>query len=245
MKVRNILLAVVMLFTVQAVNASVIVIDDFSTGQGPLTVGPGGFAADSVQSSAGDILGGERDIILRNLSPDILSGESELKVSFGELNFSAGSRVNAEFEIQWDGIDGSTAINTSGLGGVDFSGFDMLSFVTSMVFSDADGFFEVTFWSNQQDNYVEDTIALSIPEVPEARDAFFLATEDALANVNFADIGAIRVRGNTLNPETEVRAVSYDLTIDQVTAQEVSAPATASMFGLALAMLAFRRSLTA
>lgn len=249
MKFRNALLAAVLLASSQIVNAAVIVIDDFSTNQGPIVAGAGQTTSNSVNGSG--ILGGERDLVLRNLSPLIPAGESELKVSFGELNFSAGSRVDAEFEIQWDGLDnGSTDINTAGLGGVDFTGIDFLSFVTSMIFSDANGYFDVSFWSNKgQSVYEEDTIELTIPEVTESRDAFFLASETALQGVNFADVGAIRVRGNILgseSPEQELtRAMSYDLTLDQVSAQEVSAPATASMFGLGLAMLAagaFRRS---
>ena len=244
MKVKNVLFGAVLLAASSIANAGLIMIDSFETDQGPVFATAGMTVTSSVTGAG--ILGGERDVVLHNFSPEIRAGQTELLVSFGELTFSAGSRVNAEFEIQWDGLDNSGDINTSGLGGVDFTSIEVMSFVTSVLFTDADGLFDVTFWTNKgvngDDSYEADTILLSIPEVVEPRDAFFLASETALQGVNFADVGAIRVRGNVA--DEGVRVKSYDLTIDQVAAVEVSEPAMSSMFGfglMAMAFLAIRR----
>lgn len=231
MRIKNLLAGFVVFASLCSVSvqAAPIIIDDFNTDQGRMSAAPGWMSVSTVRGAG--ILGGERDLILRNLSPDILSGESTLSVSNGELNFSAGSRVISQFEIQWDGKDGSNRIDRDGLGGVDFSQFDVISFITSIVFSDADAFFDISFWSNKGNSrYRRDTITLEIPEVESERDAYFLSSAAGLSGVNFGDIGAIRVIGNVTSPVTRERVKSYDLTISEVKVHSVSAPLIASMF---------------
>lgn len=229
MKIKNFLLGTVIAFGFTSVaNAGLIsTIDDFSADQGPITVMQG----ESLFSSVlGNMIGGERDLMITSHVDDFNQGAS-VNVAGGNFFFSSGSGNESMFTIQWDGIDNSMAVNPFGLGGINFfeTGPSVVSFVTAIVESDLNAWFDVTFWSGPQGT--AETVELPIPGVEyPGRDAFFTTSE--FVNTDFTDIGAIQVRGNIVSPDTGQMVRSYDLQINSVTA--VPEPAPVALLGASL-----------
>lgn len=242
MKIRNLLLGTVMAFGFTSVaNAGLITIDDFSTDQGPISATVGNTIFDAVEGLG--ILGGERDLMLTNFASNSASSAATVQVDGGMFHLSSAPGVEAQFEFQWDGVDGSENINTYGLGGVDFTEVgSFISFVTNVAYSDFGSWFDVTFWSNGGDTV--ETVALPTPGIDwPGRDAFFTSREFSLTN--FADIGAIRVRGNIVAPGGEFegsRVPSYDLQLNSVTAVPEPTPIALLAAGLLGVAWAGRRN---
>lgn len=117
---------------VQPVPAAVI--DLFSAPQDPVSVvlpNPGSPPASSSSSmSDPGILGLERDIIVNvNVAGGFQSGISA-SVSNGSLLYSTTGSFGASgsAQIQWDGVDGSAALNPVGLGGIDLTSGSQTAF---------------------------------------------------------------------------------------------------------------------
>lgn len=98
------------------VPTSAVEIDDFSVGQGPLILAmcPDG----PTSSSALGGLGGERDIELSCSG----TGTALVVVGSGFLDFSSDPPGSLPLAVvQWDGSDGSAALDATGLGGLDLT----------------------------------------------------------------------------------------------------------------------------
>ena len=103
------------------VAAQSITIDDFSTNQPALTLAypPAGTSASS-SASGGGILGGERDVQI-NLTGGTIPGTISAGVSGGLFTYSQDATITGNGLVQWDGADGSPALNVTGLGGIDLT----------------------------------------------------------------------------------------------------------------------------
>jgi len=212
MRISKILAGATLMLASVTASASIIeVIDDFSTDQGPLAASLGSSNFSSVAGSG--ILGGERDLMLEVFVDDFNQGAS-VNVAGGNFFLSSGTGVESQFSLTWDGLDGSSVVNTMGLGGINF-GASAVSFITNIVESDLNAFFDVTFWSGDQGT--AETVELPIPGVSfPGRDASF--STSLFSNTDFTNIGAIQVRGNILSPIDNLRQRSYDLQLGSVTA---------------------------
>jgi hypothetical protein len=275
MKFKNILLgtAIAIGFS-SAANASVITIDDFTTTQSNIAVSAGPYIEGTsgwVQSgSSGNtsIIGGYRDVRVLTHNPlpnGDATGNANLWVENGELNFSSANGVLAQFDLRWDGSNTADEINTTGLGSEDLSFINGTNFFTPIIASDLNSWFSVTFWSNN--GTTEETRKLYIPGhiqnlADGPRQSFF--NSEIFEDTNFTDIGAIQVTANILVPTLDddlVRVVtsqdiprisdtdsryafegnyipSLDLRLAGPRAVDVPEPAMASLLGLGLAGLA-------
>ena len=255
MKFKHIMLGSILALSMTSIaNANIIVIDDFSVNQGPITIGGTNATTTNnpeFNSVLGNMLGGERDLQLFNINDPDDNGAT-IKVFNDGFIMSTGLGTEAQFTIQWDGIDGTydangdyvsggEMIDIDGLAdingnGIHFSDGELISFVTYVMAADLDAFFDVTFWSIGG-NSLGETQVLPIPGVlSPGRDAFFLST--LFTDTDFSNIGAIQVRGNVSPTPGGNVIANYDLKLGSVTA--VSEPGTlavllSGMFGLLMA----------
>lgn len=109
-----------------AVDAQVLV-DDFSTAQGPNEDPPGGPppASSTADTGGADILGGERDLEMRLISG---SGPVTGEVTGGAFELAVPASDRGEATLTWDGNDDdATTLDPVGLGGVDLTAGGTLS----------------------------------------------------------------------------------------------------------------------
>tara|TARA_B000000565_G_scaffold255758_1_gene237495 strand:+ start:29588 stop:30298 length:711 start_codon:yes stop_codon:yes gene_type:complete len=234
MKMKSLLLGAVLAMGITtSANAGMITIDDFSDDQGPMVVMQGQTLFSSV---LGSMIGGERDLEITSVVDEFNQGAS-VNVAADNFFFSSGAGNESMFTIQWDGVDGSNAINPFGLGGLDLTAIgNPIKFITTIIESDLNAWFDVTFWSGP--NGTAETVELPIPGVNRpGRDAFFLSRE--FSNTDFTNIGAIQVRGNIASPDTGLMQRSYDLQLGGVTA--VPEPGSLALALLAVLGIAVRR----
>jgi uncharacterized repeat protein (TIGR01451 family) len=102
--------------------AQSITIDSFATNQATqtLTFPPSGTSSAASVSGAG-ILGGERDLEI-DLSGGTTSGNTlSAGVAGGTFNYAQGATITGMARLQWDGTDGSSTVNPTGLGGIDLT----------------------------------------------------------------------------------------------------------------------------
>lgn len=226
-------------------------IDLFDTDQTALldaTTGDGGMSS-SVTTMGSDILGGERDLFVELLSnPSNLAFPATIQVAAGQLSFSVGSQATATSTVQWDGIDGSSALNEVGLGGVDLSG--STNFEIATIFSDL-GFEFVIEAYTDADNWTSISFSASGVAVPTTSFiplagfdnpalcglpmGFLPAGVNSITcggvggnqTVDWGNLGALQFIIDPLGGTTSV-----DLTLDSV--QAVPVPSTLAIFGLGL-----------
>jgi len=101
-----------------AEDARAILIDDFSTGQAAFVITPAG-SGESRASGPG-ILGGEREMML-TLVPGFGSVGVGMSVSGDAMTYGHFASSQGTGRITWDGADGSSTLDPTGLGGVDFT----------------------------------------------------------------------------------------------------------------------------
>ncbi|MFA4927209.1 MAG: hypothetical protein WC558_01745 [Patulibacter sp.] len=99
-----------------------ITIDSFAVDQSALTltVPPAGTTASS-SVSGGGILGGERDLELALNGGVIAGSTTSATVSSGLLSFTRDTSIAGNVRLTWDGLDGSSTVDPSGLGGIDLT----------------------------------------------------------------------------------------------------------------------------
>ncbi|MEZ5356982.1 MAG: PEP-CTERM sorting domain-containing protein [Bryobacteraceae bacterium] len=98
--------------------ASALSIDDFTSDQSACDGGACGGTASSSTLNTG-VLGGNRDLVATLLS---ISGQVRMDsnaIEPGRLTFSASDNAIGVGVAQWDGPEGTAAIDSTGLGGVD------------------------------------------------------------------------------------------------------------------------------
>ncbi len=135
--------------------ANALIVDLFSTSQGThtdATEAPGDTGltiASGMGSSAGvadaTILGGNRDLYVSLLDDGGVGGEARIKVAGGALSFSTDSLARGRGQIQWDGAEGTAAIDHTGLG-IALSASS--AFALDILFSDGGFNFDITIYSD-------------------------------------------------------------------------------------------------
>ncbi|MEO8272243.1 MAG: hypothetical protein ABI557_21210, partial [Aureliella sp.] len=165
-----------------------------STSPAPLTATPGGTISDQVATSAGEALGGERDIQVNNTTAP---GGQDLDVSVagGLLSISPGPGVTGNVIVSYDGIDASAnTLDHTTLGPVDLTanGGEAFQF---LVGSEAGNTLTVDVYSGG--------VNFSSVTVPLVVTAGGLATDSLI--IPFADLATTGGTGVNLTAVTAVR----------------------------------------
>ena len=173
-------------------NSNATIIDSFSTAQS-LSLTTVGTVSSSVSSFGGDILGIERDMTLEMLSGSGMSVQADLG-GFSILDQSQNSATTGKTTITWDGVDGSSAIDYTGLGGIDLTeGGNNNSIIISVLFDDLPSELIVSAYTDSG-NWSKYTASLpglifSSPAIVVMAFDDFVA--QAGSGVDFTNIGAI------------------------------------------------------
>jgi len=219
-------LCLILILMAFASSSSATVIDSFSTAQS-LNLATVGSISSSVSSTAGDILGIERDMTLEMFSGSAISVQADLG-GFSILDQSQNSATTGKTTITWDGVDGSPSIDYTGLGGVDLTnGGDNNAIIISVLFDDLPAELIISAYTNGG-NWSKYTASLpglifaSPATVVMAFDDFVVQSG---SGVDFTDIGAISLVVNgTLYGGT-------DMMIDNVETNTVPEPSTLILLG--------------
>ncbi|CAE6929573.1 PEP-CTERM sorting domain-containing protein [Vibrio sp. B1FLJ16] len=238
--------------------ADEILIDDFSTLQGPvsdLVVGGGG-ASNQISSVGGDILGGYRDIYVEEVDNGIDTGDDaslgiHVQVSNGRFSATLDDLVKGYAVITYDGANevGSNwegNVDTNGLGSQDWS--DTAYFSFEEISNDIIAPVQLIVWTNDNEDGV--TFVKHIADLTtdgDINDGGLYDSQTSLSefadagSINWASVGAFQAvfnldsTGNLDNSE-----ISVDLSLSRaVLVTEVPEPAALSMFGAGMLMLGF------
>ncbi|ANE56287.1 PEP-CTERM sorting domain-containing protein [Methylomonas sp. DH-1] len=238
-------------------------VDLFSTSQGIYRDGTtsagdvGPIVNNGVGGTAGigdpTILGGNRDVYVSKLSDSSPAGdasgrEARVNIAGGQFDFSTDTGASGRAQIQWDGAEGTNAIDFTGLGAFDLTfGGTQNAFAIGVVFSDNGFNFKITAYTDAA-NYTEVTIAANEHLVPTTTtipfSAFLLASGSYLggtvviqqngAGGDLTKLGALVVDIDQLGQKT-----SLDLTLDQVTT--VPEPSVLGLMGIGLLAAGYSR----
>lgn len=200
------------------------------------------------------VIGGYRDLYVETLSGGSPSKGTTLAAGGGELNFANSPSVAGIGRVQWDGMDGSSALAVGGLGGIDVTlGCGSLAcdrFVTAVDFADFGFPYQITAYDMEGDwsTLTSDTLfPVNSPSVAEYLFSwfnladgfqfqgglpFFITSGDGVASnglVDFDNLGALEFVINW--DGSAVGPLAVDLEIGNITTQ-VPAPASMALLGL-------------
>lgn len=155
------------------------------------------------------VLGGERDMIVTHTTG---GGDVEFRVDSNNRNVLDVSQVSATAgrgQLQWDGIDGSASLDTTGLGGVDLTdGGTNDGFQLGVGFSD--GAFDLVILVYTGTNYSSYTLNLAAP-IDLPGQTFFIPFSDFIVvggtGADFTSTGAVVL-------DIEPQGLGVDLAID-------------------------------
>jgi uncharacterized repeat protein (TIGR01451 family) len=207
--------------------AAPMTIDSFATNHSALalTFPPAGTSAGSSASGAG-ILGAERDMEIY-LSSGVIAGNGlDAVVSSGFMSYSQDATIAGTLECQWDGADGSSALNPTGLGGIDLTGGGAQDAIQlNLSFDDLPA---ETTWTVYSDGGNASSVTFTLPGLIFGNTRFvipFSAFTPILgAGADFSDVGAITLTAGS-------SSAAPDLVIDDVqTAATLNAPMTVALF---------------
>ena len=218
--------ALVALLAMPLPAAAEIIIDSFSTNQAALslTFPPSGTSASSSVSGAG-IVGGERDLQIA-LTAGVIAGNSmSAVVSSGFYSYSQDATISGSGTIQWDGTDGSAAVDPTGLGGIDLTaGGTQDAILIRTFFDDLPISFVVEVFTDAGN---ASSVTVVLPGLIFSATSFVIPYSSFAttlgAGADFTDVGAITLTGGS-------SVTAPDVVLDFVqTAALVSATKTVAL----------------
>ncbi len=244
--------------------AAEILIDDFSTGQGPISdsvVGADtGFGDDGItpntnfgQANGANIVGGFRDIYVEEVDNGIGADDPTLGIhaqaSNDRLSVTLDDLVKGFAVVTYDGgnavgSDWETGVDTSGLGGADWSG--TTGFLFEDVSNDLIAPAQLIVWTDDAMDGVFVKHVLDFETFGDINagglyDALIpIAWFDDAGSINWAGVGAFQAIFNLDSTQNlDESKTSVDLSLSRATAVDIPEPAALSMFGAGLLMLGF------
>lgn len=246
------------LFLHTNIQAAEILIDDFSTRQGPLfdSIAGGVGPASQVSTDGTDIVGGWRDIYIEEVdnglddlrAPDSLSLGIRAQVRDGRFTAVLDDLVKGYAVVTYDGAnevgtDWETGVDTTGLGGQSWAGTN--GFLFEGVSNDIVAPAQLIIWTDdlEDGNYVKHVLDFeTFGAVNEGGlyDAFIpVAWFDDAGSINWTNVGAFQAIFNldsTNNPSSGV--ISVDLSLSRAIT-EIPEPAALSVFGVGVLIMGF------
>ena len=193
MKIRSAFFMMLMLCAV--CSSADTIIDDFSTGQGPVTSG-----SDTV---TGGMLGGTRYLHYNGDTTNYV------EVTSGNLNWVYGSAGGDFVTIHYDGGTGDIVPDYTGLGGVNLGGADGFLRFTVNSSDHAELFMTaelevsegvrqtelfITAWTDE--DYASSIVSVALPASGGLVDVYYSSFEQfgALGSADFSNIGALEIQ---------------------------------------------------
>ncbi|MCA0934374.1 hypothetical protein LCL85_02180 [Vibrio alginolyticus] len=235
--------------------AAEILIDDFSTIQGPVfdNVVGGGGAASQISTGGTDILGGYRDIYVEEVDNGVEDVEDDdslgihVQVSNGRFSATLDDLVKGFAVVTYDGMNSvgsnwDTGVDVDGLGGADWSG------TTGILFEDVSNDIvapvQLIVWTDDAMDGVFVKHVLDFGTFGDINDGGLydaiipIAWFDDYEDINWASVGAFQAIFNLDSTgDLENSEISVDLSLSRVTTIEVPEPAALSTFGAGMLML--------
>ncbi len=197
------------------------VVDDFSVGQTKVedyTTADG--AVWAVQAAGADILGGFRDVYVRK---DLLANDAALSVSAltsnGSFSYSENTQQAGVGVVRWDGATTGGAVNTNGLGSLDFTIFGSALNVLALAADDQSPL-TFTVWSGI--NKIASSFTILSQEGPGS----YVFNFSDFVGADFTNVGALELQINNGTGS------ALDTRIDMVSV--VPEPGTLALAGIAL-----------
>ncbi|CAE6929625.1 PEP-CTERM sorting domain-containing protein [Vibrio sp. B1FLJ16] len=242
--------------------ASEILIDDFSTNQGPVsdTIVDDMGSSNQVSTAGNDIVGGYRDIYVEEVENGVLNKEGDAlgddptlgihtQVSNGRFSATLDDLVKAYAVVTYDGANevGSnweTGVDVDGLGGEDWTGTSGFKFEDTS--NDIVAPVQLIVWTDDAMDGVFVKHILDFGTFGDVNDGGLydaiipIVWFDDYEDINWASVGAFQAvfnldsTGNIDNSE-----ISVDLSISRAVAVDIPEPAALSMFGAGVLMLGF------
>ena len=154
-----------------------------------------GTPTDDDSTAAPEAIGGERDVLVNYTSG---AGNVTLNVNAfgsGQLTFSSDSGVVGNTTVQYDGVDGSTVLAATGLGGVDLSASDSgAGLLLSTRGDTVGGTVQIRVYTDAVNFSTSDPIA--IPSAASVQDIvvpFSDFTASGGSGADFTNVGAIEI----------------------------------------------------
>lgn len=172
-------------------SAAVLIIDDFSTDQGPLTVAPPLSSTDSSSATGGGIIGSSRDLVLSTDDPGPSALGSFVQASGGIIQLADNSQFQSNLLMQWDGNDNDPGtLDTLGLGGADLTFDGNNAIEIGLAYDDLPATLEMTIYS--MDGGVSSVVFPSTGLILTDL-AIYLPFASFTGDADFSNVGAIEL----------------------------------------------------
>lgn len=213
------------------------IIDLFDVDQAELedtTLADGGESSSVSDGGSGSILGGERDLFVELLTQNIAGNDARVEVAGGAISFAVDPGSAATATIQWDGADGSSAIDTDGID-ADLTAGGSTGFLIDVLAADFGFTFLINTWWDDGNEFASASFT-SIGATFPGFDSFipFNAAEFD-PNIDFSDISALEIIIDPLGGQ-----IALDLAVGSLTTP-VPEPTGLALFSLTLIGLVIQR----